>query len=377
MRAGLLATMVGALLALLLLAGGAEAKGGHQKKLADLNVRFADGPQAAFAGHQIKVTDSVRNLGNKKARKSKVSYLLSKDDKPSGKDIQLKGRRAIGKLDAGARDKGNAMVRVPEDAESGNYKLIACADGGEKVKESDESNNCQSDDGKLKLEASAPVLTPDPTELDFGSVDLGPTTTEQITITNTGSVATQSLQVVFQSGGGDSLSMYAPPPLGGCDGAVLQPDESCEIPMTFQPTETGSFDINVFVQSGDSIDNGPVVNVPVTGTATEPPVPITPLFYEYPETAVGSSNSNDFTLTNNSGATADVGTIAITGPNAADFELIEAEPCASLPIQPGGTCEFGVKFTPSASGLRTATIVAEGNFGTSYDTISGFAGDGG
>ncbi len=144
--------MVGvALIALLLFAGGAQAKG---KGKADLNVRFADGPKAAVVGAKLKVTDSVRNLGKRKAPASKVAYFLSKDDKVSGKDIQLRGRRAVGKLAAGARDKGNTMVRAPKNAKPGNYKLIACADDGDKIEELDERNNCQADEGKLELGAS-------------------------------------------------------------------------------------------------------------------------------------------------------------------------------------------------------------------------------
>ncbi|MCH6551623.1 MAG: choice-of-anchor D domain-containing protein [Planctomycetes bacterium] len=70
----------------------------------------------------------------------------------------------------------------------------------------------------------------------------------------------------------------------------------------------------------------------------------------------GGSNPNTFTITNSGTAALNLtGTppVVIGGANAADFTVTTQ---ATTPLATGATSTFTIEFTPSAAGLRTATV---------------------
>lgn len=69
-----------------------------------------------------------------------------------------------------------------------------------------------------------------------------------------------------------------------------------------------------------------------------------------------ATSSEMFTITNNSAAPINLtGTplVQITGPQASDFSVSNLP---TTPIPPGGSTNFTIAFTPTALGLRTATV---------------------
>ncbi|TAN40067.1 MAG: IPTL-CTERM sorting domain-containing protein [Nitrospirae bacterium] len=74
---------------------------------------------------------------------------------------------------------------------------------------------------------------------------------------------------------------------------------------------------------------------------------------DFGNVALGSSSTQTYTIANTGTGTLNVGAITIGGANPGDF-LITVSPAAS--VAGGGTTTFTVQFTPSAIGLRTATI---------------------
>ena len=57
-------------------------------------------------------------------------------------DVLLTGYRIVPILAGGAASSGGAAVTVPATTLPGTYRVIACADAGVLVKESNEANNC-------------------------------------------------------------------------------------------------------------------------------------------------------------------------------------------------------------------------------------------
>jgi len=99
-------------------------------------------PASAVLGTSFAVTDTVRNTGLVGAGSSTTRYYLSLDTVKDAADVQMSGYRSVPGLAPGAVSAGSATVTVPATTAPGSYWLLACADAGLSVKESDETNNC-------------------------------------------------------------------------------------------------------------------------------------------------------------------------------------------------------------------------------------------
>ncbi|MGC2508298.1 MAG: choice-of-anchor D domain-containing protein, partial [Candidatus Acidiferrales bacterium] len=60
-------------------------------------------------------------------------------------------------------------------------------------------------------------------------------------------------------------------------------------------------------------------------------------------------------LINSGEATLNISSVTIAGSNTGDFTVLD-ESCTSHPVAAGGSCSFGVQFTPSVSGYETAIV---------------------
>jgi hypothetical protein len=90
----------------------------------------------------------------------------------------------------------------------------------------------------------------------------------------------------------------------------------------------------------------------------------------FPSTLVGSSSSETYTITNTGTSGLSVGGLWVSGTNAGDFS-VTTQP--GTWVLPGQTTTFTVKFTPTATGTRSATINFYENEGGSANTLFTFA----
>ena len=81
------------------------------------------------------------------------------------------------------------------------------------------------------------------------------------------------------------------------------------------------------------------------------------------------STAQTVTLTNRGTAGAVVGAAAVTGLDAADFQLA-ADGCSNTTVAPGASCSISVVFQPTASGARAASLVIGDNSGTSPHVVA-------
>jgi len=118
----------------------------------DLVMTAVGNPAATVVpGSSLAVTDTVKNDSAYPAGVSRVQYYLSPDAVKGSTDKLLSGGRAIPILNAGASSAGGISVTVPTNTALGSYFLIACADDGRQVVESDEGNNCRAATGKVDV----------------------------------------------------------------------------------------------------------------------------------------------------------------------------------------------------------------------------------
>lgn len=93
------------------------------------------------AGSTFQINDAVRNAGVSSTQaQTSTKYYLSVDQ-AFGNDYSIGERTVVSGLAAGAVNTGSQNVIVPTQVPDGSYYLIACADSGAALAESDENNN--------------------------------------------------------------------------------------------------------------------------------------------------------------------------------------------------------------------------------------------
>ena len=99
----------------------------------------------------FNITDTGKNIGTSTATGTAVTtYFLSLTNKKDGSSVPLAGSRSFTDLASGATSTGTVATTVPDSLPAGYYYVIACADSGNAIAESAETNNCSSSGVPLK-----------------------------------------------------------------------------------------------------------------------------------------------------------------------------------------------------------------------------------
>jgi subtilase family serine protease len=115
----------------------------------DLAVTVISVPATAGAGSTITVTDTTKNQGGGTAGSSTATtFYFSANSVLDPGDTPL-GQRSIADLAAGHVNSGSTSVVIPTEATTGTYYIIAKADGGNILAETQESNNTRADSVQL------------------------------------------------------------------------------------------------------------------------------------------------------------------------------------------------------------------------------------
>ncbi len=106
----------------------------------DLVVSAVTNPNAAAAGDAIMVSDTTKNQGGGSAGPSATTFFLSANPVLDAADVPL-GSRPVGGLAAGGTDGATRSLTIPAGTPGGVYYVLAKADGGGGVPETQEGNN--------------------------------------------------------------------------------------------------------------------------------------------------------------------------------------------------------------------------------------------
>src|SRR5580693_7886980 len=190
------------------------------------------------------------------------------------------------------------------------------------------------------------VVTPSPASLTFSNIATGQTSSQTVTLTNTGGVSTTVSQATA-SGTGFSVS--------GFTAGTLVPGATMSFSVTFAPTTVGSFPGTVTVTSNAS---NPSLSIPLTGTAVAPPAVLTasPTSLTYTNVTVGQSSSQTETIKNTGGTSAVISAVTESG---AGFSVSGITPPVTL--TPGQSTTFTVKFAPTSAGTFPGTVTVTSN----------------
>ncbi|MEM1082363.1 MAG: choice-of-anchor D domain-containing protein, partial [Pseudomonadota bacterium] len=140
----------------------------------------------------------------------------------------------------------------------------------------------------------------------------------------------------------------------------LAPGESCELQYRFDPDVIGAVleHVSVLTNSPDSPDT-----LTLTGHGISPSLSISPNHLEFGDVPISSPSTPVTVLIESNGLTdLCIGSIAIVGPHASDFERsIAFDNCSGATLVPSSDCTVEFTFTPSAAGVRTASAIVSTN----------------
>jgi hypothetical protein len=193
-----------------------------------------------------------------------------------------------------------------------------------------------------------PILRFLPQPVDIKSV------AERVVALNTGSAALTFSNITIS---GDFAQT------NNCTGSIA-PGKSCTISVTFTPTTTGRRTGALTLT--DNAKNSPQT-VPLTGLGI-PQVVLLPTSLSFAAQKVGTRSAAErVILTNNLPSTLTVSGITFTGADPGDFS--ETNTCgAQVPAK--GDCTISVRFKPTATGARTATLEVSDSANNSPQTVS-------
>ncbi|MGA2844468.1 MAG: choice-of-anchor D domain-containing protein [Candidatus Acidiferrales bacterium] len=218
---------------------------------------------------------------------------------------------------------------------------------------------------------AGPLAVPSPPSINFGSVPVGTTPSQTITLRNTGN---QTLLITNIAVAGTDIAQF-PLSADTCPSS-LSPGVSCGFSITFTPSATGTFSATVNITDNSGNLSGAVQTIPLTGTATAaaPLLNISPAALAFAAQAVGSTSGNQVvTVVNQGSGTLNISAIAVTGSGASNFGMVPAgsNPCPSSgALASAASCTVTINFAPLSSGTKSASLSLSDNAAGSPQTVS-------
>jgi YVTN family beta-propeller protein len=205
----------------------------------------------------------------------------------------------------------------------------------------------------------APTITLTPASLTFAARTIASTSTGQtVTVAANGSsVAITSITI-----NGDFAFTSSCPP-------TLAAGATCDIAVTFTPLAIGARTGSLTLAT--SATGSPhALALSGTGQAALVPGILAPATLDFVAQTVGTESGLEFaTLTNDGTAPLVFSAIAVSGDFASTLAFTSSHGPCVLPLAPGASCEIGVAFRPSASGLREGTLQIDSNAASSPTLI--------
>lgn len=202
--------------------------------------------------------------------------------------------------------------------------------------------------------ATAPALTPMPTDVSFPTTVNGQTSaTLFLTIRNSGTAQTGTL--VAATLGGTNSTHFAIQS-DGCMGLQLSQNATCQIGLQFAPTMAGDLMATVHVSDGTL-----QLDVTLTGKSLVPGTLVFGGDVAFADTAVGATSTQPIQLTNTGGAESGTITLELSGGAAGQFAIPSGtDGCSGATLMPSLSCTATLEFKPTGStgGTRSTTILA-------------------
>jgi len=198
------------------------------------------------------------------------------------------------------------------------------------------------------------TIAPSSASLAFGSVVVGSTSTQNLSLTNTGTEAVNISQATI-SGTGFSV-------VGSSPSGSIAAGQGVTVQIQFAPTSTGAASGSFSLVSDAS---NSTVSISLAGTGAQAGLAVSPSSVSFGSVSVGQSSSQSVNLTNTGSTSVVVNLATVAGSGFGVSGL-------SLPttINAGQTLPFTVQFTPASASSVTGSITFTDTAGNSPQTLS-------
>ena len=211
------------------------------------------------------------------------------------------------------------------------------------------------DEGNLSLSLTGtgallePDITVSPSSHDYGAVLLGQGGSQSFTVTNDG---TSDLTVSVTSLAGANAAEFNID--GGGGPFTLSPGTSQTVTVGFYPSTAGAKVASLDLTSDDPDEGNVSISLTGSGEAAVPDITVSPSSHDYGSVVLGQSGSQNFTVTNDGTSDLTVSATALTGANAAEFNIDSGG--GSFTLIPGASQTVMVGFYPSTAGAKVASL---------------------
>src|SRR6184192_1397439 len=218
----------------------------------------------------------------------------------------------------------------------------------------------------LSGNGTAPAVGLAPMSLDFGNQLLATTSAPMtVTFTNTGTAA---LTVNSFAASGDFAATSTGANACPTSPATLAAGANCSINVTFTPTASS---IRTGTLSVADDASGSPQTVALSGNGTAPAVGLAPTSLGFGNQPLATISAPvTVTLTNTGTAALTISSFAASGDFTATSTGASACPTSPATLAAGANCTINVTFTPTASSIRTGTLLVTDNASGSPQTVA-------
>jgi Cep192 domain 4/Abnormal spindle-like microcephaly-assoc'd, ASPM-SPD-2-Hydin/HYDIN/CFA65/VesB-like, Ig-like domain len=187
-----------------------------------------------------------------------------------------------------------------------------------------------------------PLISISPSSVSFGSLTIGLTNTQMITVTNPGSA---NLSVTQEAGPSPGFSLS-----GLTFPLTIAPGKSSSFTVGFSPTTSGTLSSSITL-----VSNAPTSPslLTLSGSGVSPILQLSasPVSLDFGSAPLGSTNTQNVTLTNTGNSSISVSQISANGSGFTENGL-------GIPVtlSPGQSASFSVVFAPTVSGSATGAV---------------------
>jgi len=193
-----------------------------------------------------------------------------------------------------------------------------------------------------------PDIIVNPGSGNYGSVEVGSSSTETFIVSNTGG-ATLSVSSTSLTGG-DAVEFTI---TGGGGSFTLTAGATRNVDVQFSPSSTGVKSTTLRFASNDPDEDPKDVALSGTGIVI-PDIAVTPGTKNYGDVLIGSSSPQIFTVTNEGTGDLSVTSSSLTGTHSGEYSITSGG--GSFIITPGSSHDIEVSFNPVSAGSKNAVL---------------------
>lgn len=198
------------------------------------------------------------------------------------------------------------------------------------------------------------IISALPASLAFESMNVGAASAPQsVTISNSGEVEL----LLGALTGTNEFQIVTP---DNCSGKTIAPSGGCSVQVVFAPANGGQRSASLSIPSNDG--SNPVIFVSLTGIGLAPIIAASPSSLEFGGVGIGTTSLQNLMVLNTGTTDLQIGTLAVTGTNASEFQVVTPDGCSGHTITPSGSCPVQILFSPAApNGQRSAGLSIPSN----------------